>query len=459
MEYHGFCEITGFFNPPLCIPNCLFPTLCVWMMLCNFCTSCSSWLTFDEIVCVCAKLFTRNVKLSVTKTPKRKGPWMHDIWQQHLCIILPHPDQRVVPSSKTSWIIHEYILFYKLGIENKRSLEIKDIWWSFLILLCGVYINQNRSVYRCINLKLLFIATFSLILISFHFNFHSPPPERCHPLVHAMWPWPAGRSKGLQPRPIGNLWHPLHLPIKTNLSVFGDNLSMIQYLIVKWKLSSKKKEKTVLKKVVFSLFERKPMNPTSCTCPTAAWFCVSPTNQSFRDGDDTKLIANYQMNQMDARLNQKNTSSGIGCLQSNHSASKPLDFFHNFLQCVVSKGFNGMCGISMNFELLTSQQLPDRLPWCPDRYSTALLSPAVDDSWISFEWPRTPRYVTGGTIHPSQCKTRSLLRLSFKGGPPNGGFPYNFWVVKLLFLWLFLSPSDWKCWMGMIFTIKLVTRL
>ena len=286
MECHGCCEITGFFNAPLCIPNCLCPTLCIWMIL--FISVRHSLLGLLLMrLCVCATLFTRNVRLSVIKTPKRKGPWMHDIWRQHLCI-LPHPDQRVVPSSKTSWIIHEYILFYKLGIENKRSLEIKDVWWSFLILLCGIYINQNRLVCHCINLKLLFIATFSLTWISFHFNFHSPPEERCHPLVHATWPWPAGRSKGLQPRLIGNLWHPLHLPIETNLSVFGDNLSMIQYLIVKWKFSSKKKEKQVLKKVVFSLFERKSMNPTSCTCPTAAWFCVSPTNQSFRDGDGTK---------------------------------------------------------------------------------------------------------------------------------------------------------------------------
>lgn len=115
MEYHGFCEITGFFNAPICIPNCLCPTLCIWMMLCYFCMSC--WINLILIVRLCLKLFTQNVKLSVTKTQKRRGRWMHDIWQQHLCI-LPHPDQRVVPSSKTSRMIHEYILFYKLGIEN-----------------------------------------------------------------------------------------------------------------------------------------------------------------------------------------------------------------------------------------------------------------------------------------------------------------------------------------------------
>ena len=87
-------------------------------------------------------------------------------------------------------------------------------------------------------------------------NLHSPTPERCHPLVHATWPWPADRSKGLQPRLIGNLWHPLHLPIETNLSVLGDNLSMIQYLIVKWKFSSKKKVRNKYwKKLYFLLLK------------------------------------------------------------------------------------------------------------------------------------------------------------------------------------------------------------
>lgn len=151
----------------------------------------------------------------------------------------------------------------------------------------SIWLWKCKLIYRC-------HCHIALMWISFHFNFHSPPPERCHPLFHATWPWPAGRSKGLQPRLIGNLWHPLRLPIETNLSVFGDNLSVIQYLIVKWKFSSKTKEKQVLKKAIFSLFERKSMNPTSCTCPTAAWFCVSPTNQPHRDGDGTK------------------TSSGIG---------------------------------------------------------------------------------------------------------------------------------------------------
>ena len=59
-----------------------------------------------------------------------------------------------------------------------------------------------------------------------------------------------------------------------------------------------------MKQVVFSLFERKSMDPTSCTCSTAAWFCVSPTNQSFRDGDGTK------------------TSSGIGSRTRHHALCK-----------------------------------------------------------------------------------------------------------------------------------------
>ena len=114
-----FVKSLGFFNPPLCTPNCLCPTLCIWMMLCYFCTSFSSWFTFDEIVC--AKLFTRNVKLSVTKTPKRKGPWMHDIWQQ-LLGILPHPDQRVVPSSKTSWI------YMNISSTPNSAFKTKEAW-------------------------------------------------------------------------------------------------------------------------------------------------------------------------------------------------------------------------------------------------------------------------------------------------------------------------------------------
>lgn len=178
--------------------------------------------------------------------------------------------------------------------------------------------------------------------ISFHFNHHSPPPERCHPLVHATWPWPADRSKGLQPRLIVNLWHPLHLSIETNPSVFGDNLSMIQYLIVKWKFSSRKKGETSIEKsCLFSFWKEinEPYILYMFNCSLVLCESYQPAFQRWRWHE--KLIANYQMNQMDARLNQKKHLQG-------------LDFSNTQILCLVKQ--------------TSSWKTPDKSAW-KDVYS------------------------------------------------------------------------------------------
>jgi len=142
---------------------------------------------------------------------------------------------------------------------------------------------------------------------------------------------------------------------------------------------AEKKEKQVLKKAVFSLFERKSMNPTSCICSTAAWFCVSPTNQPFRDGDGTKnwLPIIRWIKWMQGLIKKNIFRDWIFrtrrsyALLSKHPPERPqinlpekmstvkflslksFRFFSQFPPICGLPGFNGICGISMNF--LTSQ--------------------------------------------------------------------------------------------------------